>query len=511
VSGKTEAASTFRSAPLFFCSQQRIRNPFLKILGFEITRAKSAIGPVTFNPPVDSGGGGGWIPILREGFAGAWQRNVVTDKQTLLAFHACWTCVTLIKDDISKLPIKLIQLQPDSGIWEPYTNPAYTPLLLNPNPYQHWGQFCESWILSKLLTGNTYIFKRRDGNNIVRSMYVLDPSRVRPLIADDGSVFYQLGQDLLSGITESVTIPAREIIHDRWNCVFHPLVGVSPLYAAALGAEQGTRIQRNSAAFFANKAAPGGILTAPGHIDEATARHIEDVWSENYSGEGSGSIAVVGDSMSFVPMQMTAVDAQAVEQLRWTAEMVCSVFHVPPYKAGIPTAMRTQGSIEALNIEYYCSALQKLVEDLEAGLDRGLGLAPDVGVELDLDSLFRMDSTTKITSLRAATEASIMAPNEARRKLDLPPVEGGEQPLAQQQYYPLGIMANRQPPEPPGASPATPALPGAAPAAPPVDETPSGPAAEEVTTQSWRPRGRDLELGMRGAGHAVLAEVERVE
>jgi phage portal protein BeeE len=31
-----------------------------------------------------------------------------------------------------------------------------------------------------------------------------------------------------------VIVPAREIIHDRFNCLFHPLVGISPLYAAAL-------------------------------------------------------------------------------------------------------------------------------------------------------------------------------------------------------------------------------------------------------------------------------------
>ncbi|WP_416381322.1 hypothetical protein, partial [Klebsiella pneumoniae] len=38
-------------------------------------------------------------------------------------------------------------------------------------------------------------------------------------------------------------VPAREVIHDRFNCLFHPLIGLSPIYAAGLAAMQGHHIQ----------------------------------------------------------------------------------------------------------------------------------------------------------------------------------------------------------------------------------------------------------------------------
>jgi hypothetical protein len=64
-----------------------------------------------------------------------------------------------------------------------------------------------------------------------------------------------------------------------------------------------------------------------------------------------------------------------------------------------------------------------------------------------------MDYATKVRALRDGTEASIVAPNEARFQLDLPPVEGGEVPLAQQQYFPLGAIGNRtSAPAPPDMS-----------------------------------------------------------
>jgi phage portal protein BeeE len=110
--------------------------------------------------------------------------------------------------------------------------------------------------------------KQRDARGVVYAMYVLDPRRVTPLVADDGSIFYRLNIDRLSGINSEIIVPAREIIHDRMHCLFHPLIGMSPIYASGLAAIQGLNIQTSSARLFENNSSPGGILTAPGEIAE---------------------------------------------------------------------------------------------------------------------------------------------------------------------------------------------------------------------------------------------------
>jgi phage portal protein BeeE len=46
----------------------------------------------------------GWYPLIREAFAGAWQRNITVDRNAVLAYHAVFACVTLIASDIAKLP-----------------------------------------------------------------------------------------------------------------------------------------------------------------------------------------------------------------------------------------------------------------------------------------------------------------------------------------------------------------------------------------------------------------------
>ena len=71
-------------------------------------------------------------------------------------------------------------------------------------------------------------------------MYVLDPARVTPLVSPDGGVYYQLGRDDLSGLDPiGITVPASEIMHDMMCPIFHPLCGVSPLYACGVSALAG--------------------------------------------------------------------------------------------------------------------------------------------------------------------------------------------------------------------------------------------------------------------------------
>lgn len=410
----------------------------------------------------------------------AFQRNEDWTTDTVLAHHAAYTCTTLIANDIGKLRHKLVQYEAD-GVSVETTNPAFSPVLRRPNHYQNHIQFKQWWITSKLIRGNTYALKQRDGRGIVTALYLLDPCRVQPLVAPDGAVFYRLNQDNLSGIEDmQVVVPAAEIIHDRMNCLFHPLVGVSPLFAAGAAANIGLNIQTNSSKFFDNGSNPGGILMVPGTIPQDKATELKAKWSANYGGDNTGQLAILADGMKFQPMRMSSVDSQLIEQLKWTAEVVCSTYHVPAYKAGVgaPPALN---NIEAMQQDYYGTCLQSLIEEYEACMDEGLGLETPVqgrqlGVELDLDGLLRMDTKTQVETLAAAVGGSLMTINQAARRLNLPKVPGGDTIWMQQQNYSLEALMERDRNDP-FAKPA-PALPPPAPTG--EDEPDDEPDAERA-------------------------------
>lgn len=439
----------------------------MNLFGFSITRTKATTKAPGNLAGVDSRGN--WLSIIREGFSGAWQSNVEISVTNVMTFSAVYSCVTLIASDIGKLRIKLMQ-QDAEGIWTETESPAFSPVLRKPNKFQTRIKFLEQWLCSKLIHGNTYVLKQRDQRGVVISLIVLDAQRCRPLVAVSGDVYYELKSDSLAGISMegngSVVVPASEIIHDVMCALYHPLVGISPITACGLAATQGLKIQNNSASFFSNGSNPGGLLTAPETISDETAARLKEYFDTNFTGSNVGKVAVLGDGLKFEKMTMSALDSQLIEQLKWTAENVCTAFHVPSFMIGVGP-MPTYANIEALNTQYYSQALQNPIESIELLLDEGLGLTENgqrYGTELDLTGLLRMDSTTR-TSAAEKSMKSGMTPNEVRRiYYDLGSVPGGDAVYAQQQNFSLEALSKRDARPDPFAT--TPALPPAAEPAP---------------------------------------------
>lgn len=382
---------------------------------------------------------GNWLPLIRESYTGAWQSGVTLSNTTVSANWAVFSCISLISNDIAKLPAFVMRFNETLKIWEKVIKRK---VLDTPNNFQVWTDFVRSWVTSLLLTGNAYILRQLDRDGFVVALYVLDPRSVRPLVTPSGQIYYQVSADNLVGIVESLTIPADQIIHDRINTLWHPLCGVSPLYASGVAAVQGLAMQDNSAKFFQNMSRPGGILTAPGTISEESATALKEYWNTEFAGDSAGKIAVVGDGLKYETFAMTAADSQLIEQLKFTGEMICATFHVPPYKLGIGTPPSV-GNIAALNQQYYDQALHPIVEAMERRLDAGLDIKYPEQIWFDTEELLRMDPVSRWESYAKALGAGALAPNEARRKEQLPPLEGGDTAYLQQQNYSLSDLALR--------------------------------------------------------------------
>lgn len=425
--------------------------------------------------------GGGWLPLIREPFTGAWQANLEWRNPTVLAHYAVYACVTLIANDIGKLRQRLMELDGD-GIWKETTSPSFSPVLRKPNEYQNHIQFKQWWQTSKLTKGNTYGLKLRDNRGIVTGILILDPDKVTVLVADNGDVYYQCNGDELNDMPDGVTVPASEIIHDRMNCLFHPLVGISPLYACALAACQSLKMQNDSSTFFENGARPGGILSAPGAISDETAARLKAHWDANYTGANAGRVAVVGDDLKFQQMKMSATDSQLVEQFKLTAEMICTAFHVPPSKVGVG-ASATGTTAAQENQKYYSDCIQILAEEYEACMDEGLALPDRYGVELDVDGLLRMDMGALVETLAAGVKGGVMTPNYALKRLNQPSVEGGDTIYLQQQNFSIQALSRRDAQADPFAT------------SQPATTTPAEPdTADEPTDEEIQDQARMLAL-----------------
>lgn len=425
----------------------------------------------SLSPPMTHAVNGGWLTIAQSPY---WfQSDIKAPIETVLSHPTVYACVSLIANDIGKLRTRLMSVG-GNGIWTEVANPAFSPVLKRANRYQNQIQFKQNWIMSKLLAGNMYALKQRDGRGVVVGLYILDPLCTVPLVAPDGSIFYQLQPDNLTGLERTtIVVPASEIIHDRMNCLFHPLVGVSPLFAASLSAEQGLQIQKDSKRFFTQGAKPSGVLAAPGQISQQTADEMKKYWNDNFTGDNAGKVAVVGDGLKYEPIRMTSVDAQTSEQVKLASEFIAQAFHVPLFKLGMGTIPAGQ-KVGDLNQIYFDDALHSLIEEMEACLDEGLSLPVGYRTELELENLLRMDPATQAEVLSKLVGYKTI--NEGRRDLNLPPLTGGDTVYMQQQDFPLDQVRENK------IVSAAPPAPAPTPTSAPAPEPPAG-DSKEITAE----------------------------
>lgn len=414
----------------------------MKIFGLEVMSNKRYVKMLNVAQTY-AAGAAGWFNIIREGATGWWQQNITIDgTREVMSFSAVYSCVTIIANDIAKLRVKLMEKKEGSaiGVEVPMTSPHFA-VLKKPNHYQNRLQFFVMWIICKLMYGNVYVLKIKDNRNVIKQLYILDPQRVKVLVTEDGDVYYQVSRDVLSGLQELITVPASEIIHDLMNPLWHPLCGVSPIFACAMSATMGNRIQRDSTKFFTNMSRPSGALVAPGSISDEDAKTMKAQWEENFSGENMGRLAVLGNGLKYEAMTIPAGEAQLIEQLKWTVEDVARCFHMPMFKLGgtLPQGV----TIGALNQLYYSDALQSLIEAAELCLDNGLELPTERYTEFDLLGLLRMDPAALGEMNGKAVKDGWMKPNEARASFDMEPVTGGDACYLQQQNYSLPALAKR--------------------------------------------------------------------
>jgi HK97 family phage portal protein len=406
--------------------------------------------------PMASGGGLGGTPNVLwptgngdRGQPGSWQMNLREPTPlSLLAFSAVYACVTMISSDISKLPIIVNKIDGQTGAAEVQRSDYYAALFREPNEYQTYSDFMQLFILSFLLQGNGYAWiGQRNRRGETTAMHVLDPRTTYPYIGEDGSVFYRCGFNRLAGLVGDEIIPERDIVHHRLPLLpAYPLVGVTPIYAAAASTSVGISILSNSQKFFGNASRPSGVLTAPGKVSEPTMNRLAQDWDNNYSGERFGKTAVLPEGLKWEPLTITAQDAQLIEQMRFSVEDVGRVFRVPPFLLG-DTNRVTYRNSEALARAYLSGCLANHIEAMQRRWERAFQFPMNYQIRYDLSQFLASEIDVRYLAYQQALNAGWMSINEVRGKEGLPPVEGGDEPRVQMQYVPLSA-ANGPPPTP---------------------------------------------------------------
>lgn len=374
----------------------------------------------TANPGMFSGA---WRRVL-EPFAGAWQQGQSLTQTDLTSYPAVFACIARIADDVAGLPFRAVRAD-SGGIAQTVPLPA---VLRRPNSYQTPSQFRRAWALSKLMHGNTAVLLNGD------EAYVLDWTRVQPVISESGAVFYQITasqNDLLPGQFrgQAVRVPATSIIHDRGPCLQNQLIGMAPLAAAYLPALKNHAILQNANDLFKQGNQLGGLLSVPAGMDGEDAKKLKSYWESTKPTD----VRVLGMDAKFTAFAQTSEQAQLAEQLQLSDKQIASAFGVPPYLVGASDYPSGLQPSELIRL-YYQTTLRSYIGQMEELLT----VALDTQVQLDTSALLRLDAVQRADMYRGLLKDGVITTNEARAQFDYGKVPAGDTIRVQMQNVALG-------------------------------------------------------------------------
>ena len=214
-----------------------------------------------------------------------------------------------------------------------------------------------------------------------------------------------------------MTVPAREIIHDRMNCLFHPLVGTPPVFASGLASMLGLNAQRASALLFENASTPGGILTAPGEVSEDQQAAVQGGMGKPLLARSiSAASRCSAAALKYEKVAMTHVEGQMVENLKWSAEVVC---------CGLPCAalqgrrrrdaelQQRAGAQHRILFAARCRASSRRSRSCSTTRSASAG-ATGSAPNSTPTTCCAWIALTLVTTIRDAVGAGVMSPNEGR-------------------------------------------------------------------------------------------------
>ena len=201
------------------------------------------------------------------------------------------------------------------------------------------------------------------------------------------------------------------------------------------------------AKFFANGAAPSGVLEHPGTIKDPA--RLRENWNSTFGGSAnSGKVAVLEEGMKYTPISISPEQAQFLETRKFQIDEIARIFRVPPHMVG-DLEKSSFSNIEQQSLEFVKYTLDPWVIRWEQSLSRSL-LSPAEKAthffKFNLEGLLRGDYQSRMNGYAIARQNGWMSANDIREleNLDrIPAEEGGDLYLVNGNMKPLTQAATQ--------------------------------------------------------------------
>ena len=383
-------------------------------------------------------------------FMGGTTSGKLVTERSAMQMTAVYSCVRILAEAIAGLPVHLYRYNDGGGKEKAVDHPLYLLLHDEPNPEMSSFVFRETLMTHLLLWGNAYAQVIRNGRGEVIALYPLMPNKMTVDRDERGQLYYQYQRstDEPGGKNETVILMPSDVLHIP-GLGFDGLVGYSPIAMAKNAIGLAIATEEYGSKFFANGAAPSGVLEHPGTIKDP--QRVRDSWMSQFGGSAnSGKIAVLEEGLKYTPISISPEQAQFLETRKFQINEIARIFRVPPHMLA-DLEKSSFSNIEQQSLEFVKYTLDPWVIRWEQSIQRTL-LTPaekkSYFVKFNVEGLLRGDYQSRMNGYATARQNGWMSANDIREleNLDrIPAEEGGDLYLINGNMLPLakaGAFAN---------------------------------------------------------------------
>lgn len=298
------------------------------------------------------------------------------------------------------------------------------------------------------LFDDAYLLKVRNAETGRLNAVRLPPQNVRPVTADGESELWPSAYEL-TGSRGTRLFAADQVVHFHGDNPADPRAGVSPIESLRriLAEDESSGAWREQ--YWRNAARMSGVIERPVEApkwDRTKRERFLEGWRDAWSGAGgaeAGGTPVLEDGMTFKEATFSAKDSEYLGARRLSREECAAAYFIPPVFVGI-LENANFANIKEQHVSLYADTLgpwlDEITQDLELQL---LPEFPDVDettyLEFNIAAKLAGSFEEQATVLQTATGAPWLLRNEARARMNLAPIPGGDEPVV-----PLNVLVGGQ-------------------------------------------------------------------
>ncbi|WP_313650448.1 phage portal protein [Pseudomonas soli] len=343
--------------------------------------------------------------------------------KTALSISMVWSCVKILSESLSGLPLKLYEDKQGRRELVAGNDPMLK-LLRKPNPYMTRLNFLKFVVVNMALRGNAFALIERNVHGT--------PIGLVPL--DGRSVKIDTEEELTYLVTpkegETFPVSPEYMLHFKLFSL-DGIVGLSPIEYQAETMGLAKAGQQWSARFMRKGGFTGGYVIYEQFLTEAQQARIMAKFPDVRKGDADdiGKMAILQGNPKIVPAGISQKDAQFIESQQFQEEALAGIYGVPLWLANRAGKTSIMGSnLEQQLTGFITFGLKPYIDSVEDELNDKLFGSGQRFVEFVVEGLLRADSAGRASYFQAALGGSggsgWLSIDEVREKENYPPLGG---------------------------------------------------------------------------------------